>query len=238
MDPRALAVVFITLTLYMGARLGYFSKVVSFAKSFSLRPYRTILIAVPLCVIAVTFIDTVLLQYIQVQEGSFLRKMTSWGQLLNKNVEAWLGVILIFFTGRLLSHKGIEQASFGAFVSMALAGLTSHLMKFIFLRARPYSGVGPYAFFRMEGITENAHAFQSLPSGDVTLVGAAACFVFLTIKTWYLRCLLLLLPFAVALERVYADKHWPSDTVASVGIGFLVAAIVRDYFASGSTSRT
>ena len=55
------------------------------------------------------------------------------------------------------------------------------------------------------------------------LVAGVAFYLFLSIRNPFLRLLMLLLPLANAFARMSLNRHWPSDTAMSLGLGLMTA---------------
>jgi membrane-associated phospholipid phosphatase len=106
--------------------------------------------------------------------------------------------------------------------------MACNTLKMIFLRARPDTGVGPFVFFHWSALASDTRPYESFPSGDVAIVaGAAAVFFFKTRAPW--RWLWLILPLCTAYSRVLLNRHWPADTLASLGLGLWVAFCLSGY---------
>jgi undecaprenyl-diphosphatase len=98
------------------------------------------------------------------------------------------------------------------------AGLVGQLVKYAVGRSRPEVWLGPFHHARA--------AATSFPSGHT--VGAfalAGVLVFLS-PSMSMRVIALILAAGVAVSRVLAFRHWPSDVTASAAAGLIVAWIV------------
>ena len=215
------------LILLFEFRDAYFKGFKTYLKSFSLRPY-TVLIGLMLVVTGLVMtIDSTLLHLIQAQNASFVRWMVACGSFLGKH--SWLiliGLYLITFLSRVKSWR---KVIFSALFANFLTGVFSVFFKFTVLRARPYSGFGPFSFFNLNGLLKDRGIFQSFPSGDVAVVVGAAAYFFYTVRNRYAKLIFLLLPIMTALARVSLNRHWPSDTLFSIGLGLIAAQFVWNY---------
>ncbi len=92
-----------------------------------------------------------------------------------------------------------------------VAGAISSLMKRVFERARPDAWLG-HDVLRWEGET-------SFPSGHT--IGAFALMVVILVgaRSRALRIVAVLLAVSVAVARVLALRHWPSDVLAGWALG-------------------
>ena len=106
-----------------------------------------------------------------------------------------------------------------AFGAIALAQLLTRILKLLFGRARPElmdaSGPFQFAFWRTGDL------YWSFPSGHATTAGALSVVLML----WFpsARVLFLSLGLVLAISRVAADAHYPSDVAAGYLVGFLFA---------------
>jgi undecaprenyl-diphosphatase len=123
------------------------------------------------------------------------------------------------------------QASY-VFAAIAVSGILVNMLKLIIGRARPklLEIEGAYSFFSRWGI---AYDFTSFPSGHATTMGALAAILAL----WYpkLRPLTLFACFLVALSRVAAGAHFPSDVIAGFGFGFMFSVYLARILARRSS---
>jgi len=141
----------------------------------------------------------------------------------------WLLVIACYFLFKLLKNNLGSRLTFGVLLSVTLSTTFSFIVKRTFMRARPYNHFGAFSFFHLNGLLHDKNAFQSFPSGDVALVAGAAAFLFYATKNSYTRWLLLIFPVATAFSRIWLDRHWPSDTLFSVGLGFIAGLFIWQY---------
>ncbi len=99
--------------------------------------------------------------------------------------------------------------------SFAYAGITTTLLKVIFGRERPYNNNGPNVY---HGFTLN-DAWNSLPSGHVTVAAALSSTLAAEIDNPYATAGLYSLVGLTMYSRMYTDKHWLSDTFLGGVIG-------------------
>jgi membrane-associated phospholipid phosphatase len=64
---------------------------------------------------------------------------------------------------------------------------------------------------------------QSFPSGDVCLAAATSGALMILFPRW--RIMWAFIVLVVMAERVAENAHYPSDTVAAVGLGWLLAQL-------------
>jgi undecaprenyl-diphosphatase len=119
-----------------------------------------------------------------------------------------------------------SQAGY-AFLAVAFAGIIGDIFKFLVGRARPklFDDGGSLHF---EPFTA-AHDFNSFPSGHSTTMGAVA----MMLMIWFPRArvpIFLLCAF-LAVTRVAARAHYPSDVVAGFSLGLLYALFLARWLA-------
>jgi membrane-associated phospholipid phosphatase len=110
-----------------------------------------------------------------------------------------------------------------------LAGIFSAIngpLKWIIGRVRPYHGVPAFDFHPFRAGLMSVEASLSFPSGDVTLAAAMATSLTMVLpRFWPLWWTLMIV---TSLERIAANAHYPSDTVAGAALGIFVAVIARE----------
>lgn len=100
------------------------------------------------------------------------------------------------------------------------AGLVAQIIKHLVGRARPELWLGPMHYA--------PGSSTSFPSGHTVGAFALAGVLAFGSRSPALRALALALAFGVALSRVLAFRHWPSDVTASAVIGLVTAWIVTE----------
>ena len=227
--PKSLIGVLLVLIFFWEWRQGYFkglkSRIRNFAGATPL--FRPPFVLSSLLVLAgLVLLDPRLLKFFHSLEGPAPALLAGWGSAMGKNHYFWTALIAFYFLSYLFVRRGVPGVAFGIIFSAAVSGTVAHGLKYVFLRARPDSNFGAYHFLNWDGLLQDKRMFQSFPSGDVALVAGAAGFLFFSVKNRVLRWGALLLPFATALGRMDLNRHWPSDTFASILIGLVIAGAV------------
>jgi membrane-associated phospholipid phosphatase len=126
----------------------------------------------------------------------------------------------LFFVITGLAYRRRHWFVYG--IAMALAGLGAgifaQLIKFAVGRTRPELWVGPFHYARVSA--------SSFPSGHTIGAFALAGVLILNAESKVLRIVAALLAVSVAVARVFAFRHWPSDVVASAALGLIAARII------------
>lgn len=229
-QPKALMIFMIILMAVLELRAGYFRNFIPYLKTLKPAPYVLILLLSGACVLCVTFADEAILRYLRELGPGLLKDvLIPVGGYLGKFYGLWLilaGLCLLFF---IFKKRDIAACFFSATLASALSGLLAHIIKHLFQRARPFTDNGPYHFFDLPGLLTSAREFQSFPSGDVAVVAGAIGYLFLILKGNPLRYLLLVLPVLTGFSRVANNKHWPSDALLAIGIGFAAGYFMHQF---------
>jgi undecaprenyl-diphosphatase len=125
-------------------------------------------------------------------------------------------IVYLIFTKKKISTLRLVILSF---FSALLAWFLVSLFKYNFPSPRPFE---VYANLKPLFTTAGGEAF---PSGHATFMGALAVGVFLQRKK--LGLIFILSAIVVAVARVLAHVHWPTDVIAGLLFGALVAIIVK-----------
>ena len=204
-------------------RRGWFRDFRGYLKNLSFKPYAVIFTTFSVLFLSAFFQDRFLLEKIQGLQGPVGSFLLACGRAVGENIKFWYLLLSFYWIARLLRSDRWSAGSFGALLSSILAGLLAHTFKFVFMRTRPTETLDPYSFFNYHDMFHNSKAHQSLPSGDVSLVSAAAGYLFFAIPNPVLRLLALVIPLANAFARVTLNRHWASDTLAAMGLGLMAA---------------
>lgn len=231
---RQISAVLLFLTFGHGLWKGYFTNFRAYLGTWDFKVLQRYGFFVVGLIVAFLFLmswDKVIMDFSnRIEDLSLYRGIKTLGDNLSHNVLFWNTSAFLYFA---LYGSGKKRWAFflyGLVLSSALNALVAHLLKFIFLRARPYSGLGPYSFFNPSGLFQNIEGFQSLPSGDVAIVAGMAGYLFWALPYRWMKGGVLLLPLSTAFYRIGTMKHWPSDTLVSIGLGLVVGMFVWDFY--------
>ncbi|MCX8085214.1 MAG: phosphatase PAP2 family protein [Calditerrivibrio sp.] len=112
------------------------------------------------------------------------------------------------------------------FLSVAVAGLSTDLIKLILGRYRPieYFEYGNYGFqfFQIKG------RYTSMPSGHTTTVFAAAFSLSMVFKRY--SWIFIFFAFFIAFSRIVTLNHYPSDVLGGILVAYLVTCFIFKIF--------
>ena len=134
--------------------------------------------------------------------------------------------------GLLLKDARMQDTALLAAESFLAANAAGTLLKYTVGRARPYAEDGKRRFtpFRFKS------ARTSFPSGHTVSAFSIASVFAARSESRTVKVLAYSLASSVALQRIYADKHWASDTLAGAAIGTAVGRWVAAKKEKGGSS--
>ena len=151
----------------------------------------------------------------------------------SENVDDWIRIanrlgggmnppmIVLFFLVAGIVYRRRTWIGYG--VAMALAGIgagiLAQIIKLIVGRTRPELWLGAFRYIR--------GGANSFPSGHTVAAFALGGVLMFASRNTPLRIVALLLACFVAVARVLAFRHWPSDVVASALISLLAAWVAH-----------
>ena len=110
------------------------------------------------------------------------------------------------------------------------AAAITYTMKFVFGRARPYTGDGAGTYHQF---TLTDDGFHSLSSGHATIAFVISTVLSRNVQPTWLKILVYLPAVLTPISRVYQDQHWVSDNVLGAAVGYFVATWVVDVHEQG-----
>jgi len=135
-----------------------------------------------------------------------------------KNVSGSAGTISLGIpTGMLLvsiiNHdKKLQKQSFEVIGSLAIATVTTQLLKRIVNRPRPYESYNDI-------YPDEFESGKSFPSGHTTTAFSTATSLTLTTKKWYIAVPAFAWATSVGYSRMYLGEHYPSDVLMGAAVG-------------------
>jgi membrane-associated phospholipid phosphatase len=131
-------------------------------------------------------------------------------------------MVVVFF---LIAGTAYRERRWVAYaIAMSIAGLgagiLAQIVKQLVGRARPELWLGPMHYA--------PGSSTSFPSGHTVGAFALAGVLIFSARSTTLRVIAFLLAAGIALSRVLAFRHWPSDVTASAVIGLVTAWIVTE----------
>jgi PAP2 superfamily protein len=127
---------------------------------------------------------------------------------------------VLYGSGLIIGDDYTRQTGQMLAEAMLFNGLISTGAKMMFNRSRPFTNEGSYEleFFEFESDFEET----SLPSGHTSTAFTVATVLSQRIDNIYASIALYSMASLTALQRVYVDKHWFSDTILGAALGTVV----------------
>ena len=222
--PKILIGVILGIITLFELKKGYLAHFLPYLKKHPWKAYRFPAMAFALLFILAFPIDEKILNSIQNIEGKVADFVLYFGRNLGENMNFWAFVIFIYVATRLFLKKKWGDKAFGIVLSSMLTGVFIHCFKIFFARERPTQNQGAYSFFDYSAGIGSSH--QSLPSGDVGLVAAMSTYIFFLLPKNPMRYLVFLMPISTAFARVQLNRHWPSDTILSMGLAMGISYLI------------
>ena len=199
-------------------RGGSYRPVVAELRNVAVRrpPFAVLLIAIPLVALIWRFADGPLIGLAErVDLDDWIRYANRFGGGMNPVMVIGFFILAgVAYEARDWIWYGITMAISGAF-----AGVLVQIVKFIVGRSRPEIWLGPFHHVRASA--------TSFPSGHTVGAFALAGVLIVHSRSLPLRVAAALLATFVAVSRVLAFRHWPSDVAASAAIGLICAWSVK-----------
>ena len=227
--PKSLLGMLFTITLLVEIRKPYLSAWRGIFKTIPWGRYLGLLVIMSIVSLSFLPFDESLLMTIQSVKFPGKDGLVDAGEILGPESGLWVLLYVAYFTAYFVGVVRPRRILFHALLGSVLTGLTAHLLKFAIMRARPDAGLGCYSFFHSITPLKSYGPFQSFPSGDVAVVAGAAVYLFLVAKTRGTAWGLLLLPIVTAVSRIDLNRHWPSDTFFSLGLGLVIGLCLRSF---------
>ena len=142
-------------------------------------------------------------------------------------------VVFISWIFYIFKLEEIELKILRALPAGIFAGISSQILKHIFLRARPYITKDPYNFFNFPMFFKSFNGnsdFISMPSGHTAVSFAVFTLLFFSFKRKFsLYHLIIIIPaILIGVSRIVLNQHWPSDVMAGAGLGLFFGILFKD----------
>jgi len=191
------------------------------------------LLGIMMIILPIIFLDPFIRPFMKSLSHPYFDGYIEMGRYLGRNI--WFCLIIAYALTFILARRKLSPWIFGALLGTSLTGLATHIFKYIFMRARPDADLGYLHFFAYQNGLPHVKSYLSMPSGDVAIVTGAAAFLICSLRKGWARWLLLVFPIATAFSRIQLNRHWPSDTLASILLSFLIGHWLANYKATAHT---
>lgn len=126
----------------------------------------------------------------------------------------------LYLGGHLIGDKYLRETGQILVEAILFNGIVTQVMKMTFRRMRPDSEEGNYDFGMFE--FESEAGDDSFPSGHTSTAFTIATVLSKRIDNTYASILLYSMAGLTAYQRVYANRHWFSDTVLGAVLGTVI----------------
>jgi membrane-associated phospholipid phosphatase len=177
-------------------------------------------------------LDATLVGYAELLGSAVFRTAIRLTNRFGGGMNPPLVILWFLLAGILYAERRWTRIAVAMVFASATAGTVVQAIKYLFGRTRPELWLGP---FHHAGPPST-----SFPSGHTVGAFAIATVILFGARSRPLRAAAMILACSVALSRVLAFRHWPSDVVASAMIGMMAGwFFVRCAFggANGSEDR-
>lgn len=128
----------------------------------------------------------------------------------------------LYLGGLLAGSEDLRVTGRMLLEGLAYAGIINVLSKSAFGRAQPYTGEDPLSFHWFE----TGPSSTSFPSGHTTVAFVTSSILSRRIRWWPATVVLYSLATGTALQRMYDNKHWLSDTMLGAVLGIVVGEAI------------
>jgi len=128
---------------------------------------------------------------------------------------------LLYVGGHILQDDELRKTGLILAETIFLNGMVTQGLKIVMGRSRPYNNEGNLDIDFMEMEFNNDE--YSLPSGHTSTAFAVATVLSERIDNIYASITLYSLAGLTSFQRIYADKHWLSDTILGAALGTVIA---------------
>jgi membrane-associated phospholipid phosphatase len=151
-----------------------------------------------------------------------LDNITPFGEKFGNGKYATALSGLLYVGGHILQDDELRKTGLILAETIFLNGLVTHGLKIVTGRSRPYANEGnlDLDFPEIEYFDDEDHSF---PSGHTSTAFAVATVLSEGIDNIYASVTLYSLAGLTAFQRIYADRHWFSDTVLGAALGTIIA---------------
>lgn len=143
---------------------------------------------------------------------------------------------VLYGFGLVVDDDNIRQTGQMLAEALIFNGLITTGAKMMFSRERPFTNEGSYDMDLFE--FKSTFSETSLPSGHTSTAFTMATVLSERIDNTYASIALYSMASLTAFQRVYADKHWFSDTILGAALGTVIGLKIVNLHEGYSSSQT
>ena len=195
-------------------------------RSFISHP-KDILLLLIILILIILFID---MPIAQLSKNYYQHNFYKCIDFINAMGEGWFIGSMIFTFFMLFQLLGQQRMAIVAkisFMSSIYSGLFNAVIKFLFNRERPGISMHQWDFFHFwangtRHFSDLFYACNSMPSGHVVTAVAAITPFLLSVKTNWVKTILVFCALIMCFARVYTLNHWVSDVYIAALFGLII----------------
>lgn len=150
--------------------------------------------------------------------NSSMDKVTNVGEKLGAGQYGLALSGILYLGGQIVQDREIRKTGVMLAEAIFLNGITTEVLKVVTGRSRPYTNEGNYDIDFLRFKDDD----NSLPSGHVSTAFAIATVLSQRIDNTFASIALYSFAGLTTLQRIYADRHWFSDTVLGAALGTVI----------------
>lgn len=206
-----------------------------FKSPFQFDTYDLLLTGSILTLTAASFpIDQPIRRSVAANHNRSIDNITSYAEKFGNPKYGTILSGLLYGGGLIIGDNYIRQTGQMLAEAMLFNGLITTGAKMMFNRSRPFINKGSYELELFE--FESEFEETSLPSGHTSTAFTVATVLSQRIDNIYASIALYFAASLTAYQRIYADKHWFSDTILGAAIGTAVGLKVVKLHEGNSSS--
>jgi len=186
-----------------------------------------------LAIFSIFYMDDKITAYIITLKNSVALFFSSLGYILGQFQYVFLLNLILYFVFFKKQKKEKQKLVLASMHAMFFSGIFVQIPKYFIGRLRPIRGYDSFSWFnnyKLFGSSFFSHYNMSMPSGDTITISAAVIVFALYYKNVYVKVFFLLIPLITIFTRIYLSKHWFSDALIGLFLGYLIGKSVYEFY--------